>query len=94
MVYSKVYVDAREHTTNLADPIQKLKSLLENDIDNGESVFIEKGFITLSPSTETALNEVNYSYFLVNIKPWLDEYGWRIEHLSRHSMKLVIRAIS
>lgn len=91
MVHSKVYVDARVRTTNLADSIQNLKSLLEKDIDSGKSFFIRNGFIPLSSETETAFLKFDHNTFELMVRPWLATYGWEVGK-SPYSKIYVLRA--
>lgn len=81
MTHSKVYVEAQSNR-NHNEAIAECKQLLEEAIDNGKEIFIERGCIPLSEELKVTLFSSLPSTSVTSVSglwDWLKEYGWTVE---------------
>lgn len=97
MTNAKDYVKARqEHITPKEVPsLEELKTLLEDIIDNGEGVFIDKGYIPLTTAVAGKIYNLcaskgGYELFDEDLRDWLAEYNWSISANLRENSHLVL----
>lgn len=100
MTNAKDYVNARQNYTAPTDvpTLEELKALLEEVIDTGKYIFVDKGYIPLNTTVASKIYNFCaakgcYTRFDQELQNWLAEFNWKILTDFRERNYLILSAI-